>query len=1193
MAYFFRIHTSDVQGDNNVSGWQETSLIGNDNTGIQTILDAVDQLPSSGKIGTSIPTPFARIYLFRAAFQAVVNSKNSSSKCSKSYEQLVSDCLDLLQFLFEKGNDPDIKLYDVNISLLVKSLHKSQYEQEKILGDSLEIESNGEFENTSITLIEYKGILLGGTSPFTVVYTSPNLRREIRERGLEAEFTSNDKKPFWSGQNLSLEQRNADFRTYMTRLHNRFINPEIGKLDFFQYIATAKMPDCDITKEQYDQLYPVISNESGTLKTDNWSISYSNIPPDMKNSDFLMRPTKTCEHAPLVLPAVFTGTAGSRWTYVDSEWDPQTRIIDVDCNSEINTRRLPKNGADSSHESSLRYPWVSNCDFFYDNLFDLEYNVNTDKFYAPSFVGNGRTKPFTFLLPIKRTWFRYFTVEDLKNCLKISRWTDESIVFELSVPLVSNKGKIVLSREYNKSASSDYRWITMSTPVDLGIFPFYKIDNSADSLNADCRGCTRNEYSIYLFDAAGNSKNDSLSPKLTFLNVEDKSEANSIRQLTVESKVRTCNIAGKSTIYDIRYNKKSDNPITRFDVIEFSSLEKASDGATIIPEFKKVNSTQDPQNQAIFAIDFGTSNTHISYWDNAKKCARPFEITAEEQQMVLLNKPIADEKNVIQYRFPKAFGRAHQFNNFLREFVPQIIGDSGIEKAVEYPVKTAFLENPRTITDNILFISGNIGYDIDNEDVQLGQDFKYTTNLKWELQENSDNDLAKIRVQLYCQQTLWMIKNLLVLRGYSNQNIKIKYFYPESMAEPDQQLFKEAWEGAKELIFKNCGFSCENIDPEPESIVPFYSLLIQNNELYSNNLVNVDIGGGTTDIFFFDKQGIDKEQGFDTSVFFAANDLWGVTFPAGKQNGFVEYMESQVDKIIGHDDLKTLYKNFTDKEEKASLASFFFKHNGFNFGGKIKNRKEFLYLLFLHYSSIIYYIKDMIDDIRKKDPNVKFPKVLTFTGKGSEYIKLLTPEEKSITLLTQCLFAAFGVDKEELKGFHIQYPENPKTLTADGGVYRCQTDKTLEVSFKKTDGILDGFAEEDSNSKRVSTYQDISSDLLGFAKADSETITLRDMIDNVQEYKKRIMENFTHFISILFDDQLVRECTKRIGIDILPEYRQITIDEASKSLDLHYKRYCAERRGHEGDKLKDSLFFLTLKNTLISLSNIFYNKMKK
>ncbi len=1185
MAYFFRIHTgAETNADR--ADWHRTSLIKNDKTGIQSILDAVDQLPSSGKIGTSIPTPFARIYLFNAAFQAVVNSRNSG-KCSKSYEQLVSDCLDLMQFLFEKGNDQDLKLYDINIKNLVTALHHSPYEQEKVLGDSLEIESKGEFANKSIMLIEYKGILLGGTSPFTIVYTSPNLRREIRTRSLEAEFTSNDKKPFWSGQNLDLTQRNAEFRIYMTRLFDRYTNPEVGNLPFFQYLADNRVECEHLSEAQYNLLYPVISNASGTLKTDICAISYNDAPADMRNSDFLMRPTKACATPPLVLPAIFTGTAGDRWTYVDSEWDPQTRIIDADCSSEIASRRLPKNGADSSHESSIKYPWVSNCDFFYDNLLDLGYEINTEKFYAPAFVENGKEKQFPFLLPIKETWFRYFTVKDLEQNLRIVSWTDDSIMFELSVPLVSNKGRISLKREYRMSGG-DYKWIRMRQPVDIGVFPFYRIENSKDALKPDPHDSTRNEYSVYLYDSAGSARNSKYAPSLKFLNVE----GDGVRTVVADSSVRTSNAAGKSTVYNIRYDeqRQNDAELTRFDIIEFSALDAESDGAIAIPRFRLVHSHGDSDRTGIFAIDFGTSNTHISFWDYEKRCARPFEITPEEQQMVLLNRPVKDDNQVVQYRLPKAFGRAARFNEFLREFVPQVIGNVGLEKGVSYPVKTAFLDNPRTIELRKLFISGNIGYDIDNEDVALTQEFNYRTNLKWALQENRDDVNARTRVELYCEQTLWMIKNLLVIRGYSNRNVKIMYFYPESMLEDDKDMFKNAWNKAKRNVFLNCGFTCEEISPEPEAIVPFYSLLKQNGDIYAYNSVNVDIGGGTTDIFFFDR-GMDNghEQGFDTSIFFAANDLWGVSFPSGDHNGFVEYMESQVDKITGQDDLKKLYRNFIEKQNKASLASFFFKHSGFDFGTKIKNRKEFRYILLIHYASIIYYIKDMVDDIRKTDASVAFPRFLTFTGKGSEYVKLLTPEESNITLLTQCLFSAFGVPQEEFRSLKVMYPDNPKTLTADGGVYRCQTDSKLQISFKKADDIFFG---EDQNSEKVGTYRNISSELVGFEKDDTESITIGDISDNGQLYKKRIMENFEHFLDAVFNDELVRKCTQKIGIEIIPAYRQDTLDEAAKSLDQHLKRFCQERKGHETDKLSDSLFFLTLKNALIELSNRFYSKMK-
>lgn len=59
MAYYFRIHKG-IEAQNSSTGWNKTDIIRDDNTGIQSIDDTIDQIPASGKVGTSIPTPLAR-----------------------------------------------------------------------------------------------------------------------------------------------------------------------------------------------------------------------------------------------------------------------------------------------------------------------------------------------------------------------------------------------------------------------------------------------------------------------------------------------------------------------------------------------------------------------------------------------------------------------------------------------------------------------------------------------------------------------------------------------------------------------------------------------------------------------------------------------------------------------------------------------------------------------------------------------------------------------------------------------------------------------------------------------------------------------------------------------------------------------------------------------------------------------------
>lgn len=1204
MAYYFRIHKG-TEAQNSSTGWNKTDIIRDDNTGIQSIDDTIDQIPASGKVGTSIPTPLARIYLFNTAFEALkdVGVKN------KTYEQLVSDCLDLLQFLFEKGNDPDLRFYDININAVAQKMKDSRFEGDKVLADSLElaVSGNKNFE-CDLFVIEYKGMVIGGTSPFTMVYTSPNIRREIMSLGLSLDFMSNQKIELFGRTITKIEDRPKEFKEYLQQLYNHVTcnanNVGAEKLPFFMYIV-KKLGTCGHI-ENYTEIYPAITTSTGSVVSNIYSeLSYDNAPFDASGSDFLMNPTLSCDRPPLVLPKVFVPSQSQIWTYVDSQWNENTRINDADCCTDVKNRKLPKNGGDSSHESSIQYPWVSNCDFFNDNLIDLGYNVNTDKFFYPTYSGEN---DFTFFLPIKREYFKYFTIEDLKKNLSIKNMIVDtiadpdpnvppkrelkSISFSLTIPLKSSKGSISLERTYGRNGE-DYSIIQMRNPIGLGVFPFYKIINGKDAVrksgySSEYYCNVKNEYSIYLFNVPDSDKTVK-KPSLKFYNCDKQADVFAIE---VE---RTRNAAGVSTIYNIRPDsaREGDAGLTTFDFIELSDLiPNSQDKAILIPMLKEVTSSANSAKTAILAVDFGTSNTHAAYWDYESERPQPLAISPSEQQMVLLNKPEEDGKRVVQYRSEKALKRASQMYYFLREFVPPIIGKENLNKGVSYPIKTATLQGKKPLGSPTLFGSVNIGYDIDNEDVRLTDDFNYKTDLKWARQNNRHDDDALVRIHMFCEETLWLLKNIIVLKDMSNTGIKLRYFFPESMMPDDHDMFKIEWAKCVKEIFTNCGFGCNDIDEISESVAPYYSLLRRNGDLLNYNSINIDIGGGTTDVFLFDRgmdQGM-KLNGFDSSVQFAANDIWSNGFSRGEKpkNGFVKYMEDNIPSLKEkRNDLIKLYENFSSKKPE-DLAGFFFKHEGFDFGDKIRKVPEFRFLLFLHYSSIIYYVADMIKCVRERElSKFSFPRVLTFTGKGSEYIKLLTPNSDYITKLTQGLFYAFGIAEEELRGFKVQYPDNPKTLTADGGIYSCRESEAKAKFVPKKDEIS---FEESTDSTKVCVYQQIGKYLLGYDTSYDDVLDINKLLADTPHYRELIMRKFELFVNSIFNCDKLCAIATYIGIDVAPKYKGIVLESAKISLEKQMYRYLEEHKDNLDDKVEGTLFFLTLKNSIIDMSYQFYEK---
>lgn len=1192
MAYIFRIHKGPEAGG---EGWQPKGeiIVGKEGVGVSSILDSMDYLPASGKVGTSIPTPLARIYLFRTAFLA------KESKDNGVYGELVSDCLDLLQFLFEKGEDPALKVYVWDAAKSISDLKNAGYPALTLLGDSLKMALDSDSETFSrsgliIYLIEYDGVLLGGTSPFSLVFTSPNLRRVLREKRAKGEagaFSSNKRVEFFNLPR-SLKERPVEFREYLLSMTKKFNREFIaaGPLrPFTDYVERQTSDLKDVTADIFDERYKNINcMEAGSTKTISvltpamTPLCYNAVLPEMKESHFLMKPTcqaykEFMKNTPLVLPTSFSE---SGWIYVDEPWDVRTEILDRCCKGRISERRLPKNGSTNAEFTNMQYPWVSNCDFFTDRLIDLTYDVNVSHFF------NNANTP-RFLLPIRKEYFWFFTVDDLRKNLKMTVDAEKiegtenvrlhSVKVDLTIPLDSARGKITLSRTYTDNQNDSYTIRTRRRGFGLGIFPFYRLDEKNTGL--------KNEYSVYMFDA-GDREN---AIDLHFYSADRQSAP-----LTSAGKLRSQTPAGLSKVYNLRSRTASN----AFDFIEVEVADDAGNGADtglVVPIWPEQQSLDIEGYSTIFSIDFGTSNTHIAYWDPKENKVKPFEIDIDEQQMVLLNAPYIKD-NVTDFRRRESFGRAADFTDFLREFVPSVIGPDSRIKKISYPVKTATLESNRFSKGKSLFENVNIGFDIDSEQVKVPlQSFIYNTNLKWALQYDRSNAQAKGRVEAYCEQTLWMLKNLIVLKGFYCRNIKILYFYPESMMQADKDMFDAAWAQAARDIFDSCGFGVDLKPAELESVAPYYSLLKRDESLYAYNSVNIDIGGGTTDIFLFDKKYEDTDSryfGYEASIQFAGNDIWGKTYPSGDKNGFVEYMKHEIQNPNNgiSEDLLRAYDNFGRKDNPEDMSSFFFKHTGYGFGDRIRNSGKLKYVLLLHYASILWYLSDMIKYVRATVPSgLDMPSRVTFTGKGSEYLKIISPKDDIITKVTFALLLAYGFTKEDFKdGFKVSYPDNPKGLTSEGGVYKLTADRAIKVNFVAQEDAAFGATDSRANNRDMTKYTNVGKHLFGFDTAEDGDCRISD----IKKYKDAVMKHFNDFIDGIFSNELLASLLRQLNIVLSDDDRAKTIELASKSFDIQSERYIREY-STQGERLEGTIFFLAMKNTLIDLSLYYSDQIIK
>ena len=212
---------------------------------------------------------------------------------------------------------------------------------------------------------------------------------------------------------------------------------------------------------------------------------------------------------------------------------------------------------------------------------------------------------------------------------------------------------------------------------------------------------------------------------------------------------------------------------------------------------------------------------------------------------------------------------------------------------------------------------------------------------------------------------------------------------------------------------------------------------------YANatNLVNVDIGGGTTDIAF----ARDKEILYVTSFRFAANSVFENSFSdVDMSNGIVDCYKEQIHRVLTENKLTELLSIFNSENnvQPSNMASFLFtlKENSMvrgldskyvDFNHMLQDDENFKVIFILFYSAIIYHVAQII-----KAKDLEMPRHISFSGNGSKLITVLTTDEQQLAAFTKLIIERVvgrKYDKElEILGF--ESGANPKESTCKGGL---------------------------------------------------------------------------------------------------------------------------------------------------------------
>ena len=346
---------------NPFQGWGDIGVISPIN--IESIPDTIispdlgdsSQSASKGKVGSSIPTPLARLFSFKNALEIVTEQINNGTAVQHREEfmksihvGLVSDCLDFLEWFFVHG-DKDFEKVSVTL--------KSDYKFGE--GDSANLLALSDaFKNTidhkeffggelRVYLFKFKGKVVGGTSPFSLLYTSPNWRRLMADINEVKDIGGLTDDRFFDNDYCLLDGRDPRFVHYLWDILKPFVNINTSPLkSFAEYVETSiDIENINLENVKYDSIRlgeTLVLNNDISFNLKKCDISEDNAV----QSDFLLDSNFRGAMLGAKKPIVLSSNMDMPGKYVrGKDWDKG--LVDFDNphrQVDISQRVLPNSG---------------------------------------------------------------------------------------------------------------------------------------------------------------------------------------------------------------------------------------------------------------------------------------------------------------------------------------------------------------------------------------------------------------------------------------------------------------------------------------------------------------------------------------------------------------------------------------------------------------------------------------------------------------------------------------------------------------------------------------------------------------------------------------------------------------------------------------------------------------------------------
>jgi len=1116
-----------------------------------------EQTASKNEINVkSIPSPFARMILFRNAFEDEFFPKDKK-------EEILEDILDAMEFIFmHKTSSYEDKLKVINVRLDDYStnahLNFTQKKYIKTLNDLSEQYQNEDKES----FVKYNSFyvfyikqgsdnydnIIAGTSPYTGFFTPEKININIdgffEHRHNRVNICERIIKPFGERNQLFLRYFNKFYKKlpYSARFFKKEIENLYKKLDGFDAGIGS---ESELTNEFNDpdtgdvNKVEIVPNLFYSVYDDTIKIkSFYRIKPSIKQYDEVK--LSYLEELPLILVSNDTNKNYFDELKFPENWD---NVLKEKIKEDKQRKFLPG--------TIKKYPWISpENDFFEDKLIKLPQRQDSVNMYDGKNEDNSN---FQYLIPLTEKFFKYFKPDEIEQYLSYRVTSDDKniltdfVEFKLEIPVDGNgrnDQKIVIKKRYSdeninyQSFSQDSRTKQItSRGLYSAIWPTLLEQVEGDKKQIERYYIIQYEHLNEVDKMWKDSRFFNYSPvKDTYQLDEIKNSPNHHDDLIKE--YRNPN----TRLYSTKYSPQLIQMVTHDNNKGF-----------FLPKFTNVDyNLQSATKEMIVGIDFGTSNTVIAYKTDDVIYLMPITSTNFRKFYGDTLKEIPEiefEKVINMFFIPMKHGSEKDGKPFSTE-----VCYLGNKEALKYPV----------LHSNITFKR-----EIPSDTVNL-----IKTNLKWSTDDERNRELIK----LFFNELRAIIEKQAIETGIPVSRVKYRYSYPLAFDKDQIANLKKIFED----------FNLYNTPLDESQCAAKYFTEFEGEGFSTTNItpaITIDIGGGTADIVGY----VNKKAMFKSSVLLGGQDIFNDVLKNNTiNNPFVwslsQFLLSHKDDAIRFVYMKEIFDKYLDSH---SLFSYIVSKDEFR---KVMNEihntefyKYFRLTILYFYSAVFYYMAMNVRkyfDNENKDVNGITDIRIGIAGNGSKLLEWICRGEKwEDYLRTENLFQRFfnkifteriGINNDRFKLIIIQ-SKAPKQEVVKGLIIKNEEIENFVEGDK--DSLIIG-EKLGLKNQPFSVYTDDYSKINRSNYADLDFTDFEN--SEINNFHKTFLGCFREYSKELNDD-FNRKYIEKF-IDIFKEFdKNNIINEVNRSLENYFGK---EDKKDARKEYKNSYFIAEIKGCL-------------